>query len=144
VRKAFLSPTAAPTQQGWSSLCKLKLLNTIITLFYGTFAIRGLVGSALRYCHKFQLDPFLVANKTYLSASDLVGIRWPRPLYYGLTGLFPSIQNSKLQNSKQPSHTKQTTTQAPTVLAKRLSQQSTTSTSLFIQVVTCTVGITLE
>ena len=82
VRKAFLSPTTASTQQRWSTLCKVKLLNTIITLFYGAFAIRGLVGGALRYCHTFQLDPFLVlANKTFLPASDPAGIRWSRPLY---------------------------------------------------------------
>ena len=81
MRKAFLSPTAPTTQQRWYSLCKLKLLNTIITLFYGVVAIRELLGGALRYCHTFQLDPFLVANKTFLPASDPAGIRWSRPLY---------------------------------------------------------------
>ena len=89
MRKAFLSSTAAATQQGWSSLWKLKLLNIIITLFYGVFAIWGLVGGALQYCHTFQLDPFLVANKTFLPASDPAGIRWSRPLYLCIDQPFP-------------------------------------------------------
>jgi len=122
VRKAFLSSTVAATQQGWYSLCKLKLLNTIITLFYGAFAIRGLVGGALRYCHTFQLDPFLVANKTFL------WIDWPFSFHSKFKT--PKLKIAIITHHTQDKHT----TQAPTgmVLAKRLSQQSTTSTSLFI------------
>jgi len=113
MRKAFLSPTAAATQQRWYSLWKLKLLNTIITLFYGAFAIRGLMGGALRYCHTFQVDPFLVANKTFLSARDPAGIRWLRPLYLWIDRPFSFHSKFKTHNPSHHTQNKRTVLYIP-------------------------------